>query len=105
MIDITSFNETTDDLNTFDTQVPRAGNILSIQIGSLEYEPELGIDLRYFLSEDFRFQNESFRSYLIEILANNGINVASVTEEVENLFQQYTFNLTPEETGGGLVAR
>jgi hypothetical protein len=103
MIDITGLGET--DINLFDTQVPRASNILSIQLGSIEYEPDFGIDLEYFLSEDFRFQNESFKAYLVEVLANRGINVASLGESVENLFVRYQFNLSPEENQGGLVAR
>lgn len=102
MIDITGFG---DDIRVVDTQTSRAANILSIQVGTLEYEPDLGIDLSYFLDEDFRFQNESFRSYLIQILANYGINVASVVESVEDLLTRLTFNLTPAETNSGLIAR
>lgn len=102
MTDIVSVG---DDLNLFDTQTSRAANILSVQLGALEYASDLGIDLAYFLSEDFRFQNESFRAYLIEVLVNKGINVSSVTEVVENLFTSLTFELTPDETETGLVAQ
>lgn len=94
-----------DDINLFDTQTTKAGNILSVQLGALEYAPTVGIDLAYFLSEDFSFQNESFKSYLIQVLANNGINVSSVIDTVEALYKQYTFNITPEETSTGLVSR
>lgn len=103
MIDIVSANA--QGLGVAETDTFRAANIFSIQIGDLEYAPEFGIDLRYFLSEDFRFQNDSFKSYLIQILANYGINVADVIDTVEALFEQYTFNLVPPETAGGLVAR
>ena len=102
MIDIVSV---TTDIGLFDTQTSRAANILSVQLGNLEYAQDLGIDLKYFLSEDFRFQNESFKAYLVQVLANKGINVASVVELIENLATHYTFNLTPAETEGGLVAR
>jgi len=102
MIDITSVGT---DLNLFDTQVEKAGNILSIQLGSLEYAKGLGIDLRYFLSEDFRFQNESFKAYLIQILANNSINVSEVVDMVEALSSQYTFNITPDETSTSFLSR
>jgi hypothetical protein len=103
MIDITSVTE--GDIRFFDTQTTRAQNILSVQLGALEYEPEMGIDLAYFLQEEFSFQNESFKSYLIQRLANYSINVASVVEQVEDLFNKYTFNLTPAETGTSLIAR
>ncbi len=93
------------DAGVLDTQVYRAGNIMSVQIGALEYAPELGIDLAYFLSEDFRFQNESFKSYLIQILANYSINVESVVEVVNSLYSQLTFSVPPSDNGGGLIAR
>ena len=103
MIDIVS-NETGLDMWVADTQTPRAANLLSIQILTLEYAKDFGIDLKYFLADDFRFQNESFRAYLIERLANWGINVADVIDVAERLHRQYTFDLTPEETSTGLVA-
>lgn len=101
MIDITSIDQ---DLGLFDTQTSRAANILSVQLGSLEYAEDLGIDLKYFLQEDFRFQNESFKSYLIQVLSTNGINVSSVDEVLESLYASYVFNLTPSESQGGLVS-
>jgi len=104
MIDIISADDG-EDLGVLDTQTTKAANVLSVQLAALEYAPELGIDLRYFLREDFRFQNASFKAYLIEVLANNGINVASVADTVDNLFRQYTFELSPEETSTSLVAR
>lgn len=102
MTDIVSIDE---DLGLFDTQTEKAKNILSVQLGELTYLPDFGVDLKYFLSEDLIFQNESFKAYLIEVLASNGINVATVDDDVEALFRQYTFNLTPEETSTGLIVR
>lgn len=104
MIDIISFNDG-EDLGVQNTQVPRAANILSVQLGALEYAQEIGIDLKYFLSQDFKFENESFRAYLIEVLANSGINVSKVTDLVNNLYNNFIFELAPEETDSGLVAR
>lgn len=102
MIDISGTGE---DIRLYDSQVPKATNILSVQLGSLEYAQELGIDIDYFLSEDFEFQNESFKSYLVEVLARNGVNVAKVIELVESLSTKLTFEISPDETGGGLIAR
>jgi hypothetical protein len=101
MIDISSVAE---DIGLFDTQTTKAGNILSVQLGALEYAPLLGIDLKYFLSKDFKFQNASFRAYLVEVLANNAINVAGVVELINNLFTQYNFEITPSGSTGGLVS-
>ncbi len=104
MIDIVSFNNG-EDLGAFETDTAKAANILSVQFGSLEYAPTLGIDLSFFLSDEFKFQNESFKAYLIEVLANSGINVASLIDTVESLYRQYIFNLVPAETSTGLIAR
>lgn len=104
MIDIVSSNDG-EDMGIYNTQVPKAGNILSVQLASLEYAGSIGIDLSYFLSEDFIFQNASFKSYLIQVLAENGINVTSVLDTVENLYSQYVIQVSPEETSSSLVAR
>lgn len=103
MIDIVGFKD--GDLQFFDTDTSRAANILSVQIGSLEYEPELGIDLAYFLVEDFKVQNESFKSYLVEVLARNGINVVEVLEIIDALAEKYIINLSPRDSTSGMIAR
>lgn len=93
------------DLGVVNTNVPRAGNLLSVQLGSLEYAQLFGIDLKYFLSEDVKFQNASFKAYLVETLANNSINVSSMVEVINNLYSDLKINLAPEENETGLVAR
>lgn len=102
MIDISG---TGTDIRLFDSQVPKATNILSVQLGALEYAKDLGIDLKYFLTEDLEIQNESFNSYLVEVLARNGINVASMTEVVNNLSQELRIAISPDDTGTGLIAQ
>jgi len=103
MIDITSSDS--DGMGLYNTQTQRAANILSVQLASLEYAKSLGIDLRYFLTEEARFQNDSFKAYIIQVLATQGINVANLIETVESLFSDYTINLTPDETSTGMIAR
>ena len=105
MIDIVRLADG-EDIGLYDTEVERAKNVLSIQIDSLEYIPDFGIDLKYFLSEDFEFQNESFKSYCIQRLASYSINVTSVVEEINSLFNSLVFNIgTQNNAGGGMVAR
>ena len=103
MIDIVGF--TTKGMEVYDTQTERAANTLSVQLGSLEYAQDLGIDLRYFLTENVRFQNDSFKAYIVQTLASRGINVASLTEIINQLDSDYDINLSPEENSTGLVAR
>lgn len=104
MIDIIGLTDN-GDLKLFDTQTEKGKNVLSVQLGALEYAPDFGIDLKYFLSEDFKFQNESFKSYLVQILAENGINVATVIDTVNTLSSDYEFKITPPENTGSLIAR
>lgn len=103
MMDITGVGGS--DLLIQDTQVPRAANILSIQLGSLEYAQDFGIDLKYFLDNPVQFQTESFKNYLVERLANYGINVTEIGDVLEELNRRYTINLAPEESSTGMVAR
>jgi hypothetical protein len=104
MIDIISLTEGLD-MGVLSTDTSKAGNILSVQLGSLEYQPDLGIDLDYFFNPDFQYQNEAFKSYLIEVLAARSINVASVTDTVENLFREYVFRIKDSENSTSLVVR
>jgi len=103
MIDIVGF--TSSGMEVYDTQVQRAANILSVQLGALEYAKDLGIDLRYFLTEPINFQDDSFKAYLIQTLVSRGINVSSLIEVLNSLDSNYNINLSPSENSTGLVAR
>lgn len=109
MIDLTSISKTSDvsqaDMSFYDTLTTRAANILSVQFGSLEYAPDFGIDLAYFLTESVKFQNEGFKSYCVQLLATYGISVTSVDEVIKTLMSEVTFNIPADETTDGLLAR
>lgn len=101
MIDITSI---TDDLNVQDAQTSKAANVLQVQIGSLEYAPDFGVDLDFFIDEQFTFQNESFKSYLIQRLSEHHINVGQVVEELEQFYLKFTFVVGDSESiSGGFI--
>lgn len=104
MIDIVQV-EDGNDIGVYPTETMRAANWLSVQLGSLEYSPQVGIDLKYFLSEDFIFQNESFKSYLIETLINAGINVAGIDEVINSLYSDFIVKIDDNETSTALIAR
>lgn len=92
------------DAGVQDTETPRAANILSVQLGSLFYAPTMGIDLKYFLDDQLKFQNASFKSYLVQRLSAYSISVASLDEILEDLFSEYDFNLKRPDQSGALVA-
>lgn len=81
------------DLGMADTVVMKAGNVLSIQLGSLEYAPGFGVDQRFFLQDSLQFQNESFKSYLVEMLIQNQINTSEITETLETFVSKYSFSV------------
>lgn len=81
------------DLGVADSIAPKAGNLISTQVDTLEYAPAFGVDLKFFLDPDFQFQNESFKAYLVDRLTQNQINVSQVVEVVESLERKYTFKV------------
>lgn len=92
------------DLGVLQTEAPRAGNLLAVQLGDLEYAPDLGVDKKYFLESEFRIQNESFKAYLVQRLLEQHVNVIDVVDTIETVFHNYGFNIGTSVTTGGFVA-
>ncbi len=103
MIDITSVTD--GDLKLIDTQVAKGANVLQIQLGNLEYAPEFGVDLDFFLDPNFQFQNETFKAYLIQRLAEHHVNVSQCLEVLDRFVLNYTFTLGEPDTSGGSFIR
>lgn len=101
MIDI--FLSDAGELKTAEAVVFKAKNILSIQENSLEYEPDLGIDLKRFLDPDIKIQNETFEAYSIQRLAAQGINVVSLLTDKEAFREVFSYTVVEAETGGLIV--
>lgn len=92
------------DLTIADTQVPKAANVLQVQLGGLEYAKDFGVDLKFFLDPDFQFQNASFKAYLIQRLSEHHINVNQVLEALETFFLKFTFHVGDSQgQSGGLI--
>jgi hypothetical protein len=103
MLDIVEANDG-EDLTVMDTIVAKAGNLLSVQIGSLEYEQEFGVDFRFFLESEFQFQTESFKTYLVQRLVENQINVVQVMELIETFSHRFTYSVGDvKNSNGGLI--
>lgn len=93
MIDIIDVRDG-EDLVIADSAVMKAANVLSTQLGSLEYAPSFGIDIRYFVFSQLRIQRESFKAYLIERLSLFQINTAEVSETLEKFYSTLTFSVS-----------
>jgi hypothetical protein len=93
------------DLRVQNSVVPKAANVLSVQLGSLEYAQDFGVDLRYFLQSNLKFQNESFKAYLVTRLTQHQINVVEVLKTLQTFYEQFTFSVTDaDNNSGGLIA-
>ncbi len=90
MIDIIELNDG-EDLGLTDTVVMKASNLCSVQLGSLEYAQSFGVDLNFFLSSEFQIQVESFRSYLVQRIVENQINVTEVITTINTFSHKYTY--------------
>ena len=105
MRDIILPTETGQDASLINTDVNKAKNILEVQLGSLTYLPDFGIDLEYFLVEDTEFQNESFKSYLVQSLVNSGINVVESLAVTEDFFENFNFTVSSQSRDTEFITR
>ncbi len=80
-----------EDLLVMDSIVSKAGNVLSIQLGDLEYAKTFGVDLKYFMQRELQFQNDTLKAHFVQKLIENQVNVAQVLELVEAVSMKYTF--------------
>lgn len=82
------------DLGVALSSVPKAANVLSTQLGELEYASDFGVDKKYFLDDNFLFQSDSYRAHLIQRLTEAQINVGQVVGTIDTLFATYSFGIT-----------
>lgn len=103
MLDIVQIQNGSD-LGLASSDIPKAANVLSVQLGELEYEPAFGIDKKYFLTNDISFQKESFKAYCVRRLTESRISVVDVIEFLGALSSKNTFKIgTQTETIRGLI--
>lgn len=79
MIDIYQIIEGKD-LGVAESTLPKAVNVVSIQLGDLEYAPDFGIDKRYFLTSDISIQRDSYRAHVVQRLTESKIAVMEMIE-------------------------
>ena len=97
MIDIIGYDAGFNDVTVADTDIYRATNILKTQLGSLNISKALrkfGVDIDFFIQDGLLFQNESFRSYLVQRLAQSQVNVSSVISTFNDFKDELLFTLT-----------
>ena len=99
MLDIV-LAEQTKDMRVEDSIAPKAANVISTQLGSLDYAVNFGADLIYFLQSELEFQNQSFRAYLVDRLTQHGVNVVDVLYVIDSLSETYSFEVGSQKNEG-----
>lgn len=87
------YDESKNDLVFIASDLPRAANLMDIQLGALTYAPEWGADKAYFLNPDFEIQAECFEAHLLQRMAYWGINVANFAAKQGKFCREMLFNL------------
>ncbi len=92
------------DLGFAQSNLPKAANVLAVQVGELEYADTFGIDKKYFLTTEVNFQPENFKAHVVQRLAENQISVTEVLKFLQALSGKFTFKIGNEtENVKGLI--
>ena len=87
-------------LQRADTDLYKARNILSVQKTNTYYRPDLGIDLRRFIDPNVRIQFETFRSYTLQEMVQQGARMDAVLEIQKNLDKKLNYTVSQTENEG-----
>lgn len=87
-------------LQRADTDVYKGRNILSVQKTNTHYRPDLGIDLRRFIDPNVKIQFETFRSYTLQEMVQQGVRIDAVLELQKNLDKRLDYNVSKTSTEG-----
>ena len=87
-----------------ETVVFKAKNILEVQEGSLNYEPQLGIDLKTFLDPNVKIQNQTFEAYSLQKLGEQGVNPIELMVDPQTFEQVFNYKVVEAEKEG-LIAQ
>lgn len=88
------------DLQVSDTDVFKGANILNVQRGRLYYAQATGIDLARFITPDVSIQTQTFLSYAIQQLLQQGVRVENTVEISEKFIASVVMDIAePEHTG------
>ena len=90
-------------LQRTDTDLYKAKNILSIQVTDVYYAPELGIDLRRFMNPDIKIQFETFRSYTIQQMVQQGVRINDALEIQQNLDKDLEYSVSTTQNEGMIL--
>lgn len=89
-------------LQVADTDVFQGANILNVQLGYLYYSRTIGIDLARFIAPDVSIQTQTFVSYAIQQLVQQGVRVENTEDLVNKFVGEVVMNVAAPEHEGQL---
>ena len=97
------YDETQKDLVIVSSELPRAANLIDVQLGQLYYQPDWGVDLAYFLNPDYEIQAESFEAYLLQRIGFWGMNVINFAAKQGRFLREMSFNFGQPKENNSLM--
>lgn len=92
MIKDVHYSSLHNDLEFVASELPRAENLITTQLGDLVYQPDWGVDLAYFLNPNYTIQAEAFESYLLQRIGFWGMNVLEFIAKQSKFIREMIFN-------------
>lgn len=97
-IEITDKPVAINNQNYYRTQKYKTENILRTQKGSKNYSVESGIDIQFFFMGNIDFPISSFKTYIIQELITQGINLNSVVlKKIDSFTNELKINIKEVE--------
>lgn len=87
-------------LQRADTDVYKARNILAVQKTNTYYRQDLGIDLKRFIDPNVRIQFETFRSYTLQEMVQQGVRIDAVLEYQQKLDKEINYSVSQTQKEG-----
>lgn len=103
MIKDIQYDEQKKDLVLVSSELPRAANLIEVQLGCLYYQPDWGVDLEYFLNPDYEIQSESFEAYLLQRIGFWGMNVVNFIANQKPFIRQMVFSFGQSKENNSLM--
>lgn len=103
MIKDIKYDENKNDLVIVSSELPRAANLIDVQLGQLYYRPDWGVDLEYFLNPDYEIQAESFEAYLLQRIGFWGMNVINFAAKQGRFVREMIFNFGNAKENNSLM--
>ena len=103
MIKDVRFNEQKNDLEFMASELPRAENLIGVQLGSLVFQPDWGVDLQHFLNPNYEIQAECFESHLIQRIGFWGMNVIDFIPKQGKFIREMIFNFTNTKDSNSMM--